>query len=851
MKCQHYNRVSSTGMMYRPNTSKRKRIRRCRIIDFYRASTAAAVLIGICCCIKRISSFSIQHHPSRWIADRKRCRTSPLHQSSKGASSDYNSQKRYNRVRGRTPRMSEMRSLEELTQMAYEHKDRISPRDVSAFWSSVPQLLRKSRFEKVQNVEQMNHQLDDILGHTLEKIDSFDSRDLATVAISLAKTVKNVSGTDGKRLPRFGTSQRVLFDLIIGDNSSNKGHIFKILAATSINILYKFDTRSLSNLIYAYGLAQVVLVEDGITLFDVFAQAAIPNLSEFNGQGLSNILWAYANVEVSNSKLFEQAGDSIVAMNNLNEFWPQALSNILWAYATLDEQHPKLFKRLADHIVQLDNLKEFWPQALSNTVWAYATLDEPHPKLYKKIGDHIIALDNLNEFWPQALSNIVWAFTTAGETHPMLFERVAGHIVGLDNLKSFKPQDLSNIVWSYATAGEQDTQLFKKVADHIVLLDLVKFWPQALSNILWAFATSEESHPQLFKKVADHIVQLDNLDKFNPQALSNTVWAYATLDEQYSQLFKKVSDHIIELKSLHDFKPQALSNTVWAFATAEERHPRLFKRLADHIATLDNLDEFKLQALSNTVWAYATAGESQPQLFNKLAEEAIKRQREFNPQEIANFLWALATNGQVDKHLFSSLVPSVKENLDKCNEQELINVAWAYSVANVDAPSVFNNDDFINACQQKEDEFELEALRQLHQWQLWQEEIESYIDLPSSLQKRCYEAFVSEDPTPSKLQDDVISILSSMGLQPQEEVLLKSGYRIDAVVEVNGEQIAVEVDGPSHFIGRELTGSTILKHRQVTALDGIQVVSIPYWEWIKLKIDSGKKKQYLQDLLGT
>ena len=68
--------------------------------------------------------------------------------------------------------------------------------------------------------------------------------------------------------------------------------------------------------------------------------------------------------------------------------------------------------------------------------------------------------------------------------------------------------------------------------------------------------------------------------------------------------------------------------------------------------------------------------------------------------------------------------------------------------------------------------------------------------------RECYEAFVSEDPSPSKLQDDVVSILSSMGLQPQEEVLLKSGYRIDAVVEVNGKQKAVEVDGPSHFIGK-------------------------------------------------
>ena len=30
-------------------------------------------------------------------------------------------------------------------------------------------------------------------------------------------------------------------------------------------------------------------------------------------------------------------------------------------------------------------------------------------------------------------------------------------------------------------------------------------------------------------------------------------------------------------------------------------------------------------------------------------------------------------------------------------------------------------------------------------------------------------------------------------------------------------------------------GRMILKHRQVEGLDGIEVVSVPYWEWNELK----------------
>jgi len=97
-----------------------------------------------------------------------------------------------------------------------------------------------------------------------------------------------------------------------------------------------------------------------------------------------------------------------------------------------------------------------------------------------------------------------------------------------------------------------------------------------------------------------------------------------------------------------------------------------------------------------------------------------------------------------------------------------------------------------------------------------------------------------------------VARLSSIGLEPRGEVLLDSGYRIDAVVEVNGKTIGTEVDGPSHFIGKggSSTGSTILKRRQVSSIDGIELVSVPYWEWDRFGSDVVKKQEYLRKLLG-
>ena len=212
-------------------------------------------------------------------------------------------------------------------------------------------------------------------------------------------------------------------------------------------------------------------------------------------------------------------------------------------------------------------------------------------------------------------------------------------------------------------------------------------------------------------------------------------------------------------------------------------------------------------------------------------------------------IWAYATVAIIDQHLFSSFAPAVKSVLCKCNSQSIANIAWAYAVANVNDPVLFNTD-FVAALQAKANDFGKKDYFQLHQWQLWQEELQSGIRLPSALCEKCRQAFISRLPQPSRLQDDVISVLSSIGMLPEEEFLTSSGYRLDAIVKVNGMKVGIEVDGPYHFMNQDPTGSTLLKRRQVSILDGIRIVSVPYWEWNNLGRDRVKKQQYLRAKLG-
>ena len=163
--------------------------------------------------------------------------------------------------------MRECKTIEELSQLAHDHLDVLSPRGKSAVWTMLPKLLQNCGvgplMTNLQHV-QIKEQLDTILCSTLENMEAFDFRNIATTALGLAKIVKQVGPFRGKKpLTGTGSPHQILHDLLIGVNSENKQLIFGEIAISSIPILSDFDARHLSNFIYAYGLAECVPNVDG------------------------------------------------------------------------------------------------------------------------------------------------------------------------------------------------------------------------------------------------------------------------------------------------------------------------------------------------------------------------------------------------------------------------------------------------------------------------------------------------------------------------------------------------------------------------------------------------------------
>jgi hypothetical protein len=221
--------------------------------------------------------------------------------------------------------------------------------------------------------------------------------------------------------------------------------------------------------------------------------------------------------------------------------------------------------------------------------------------------------------------------------------------------------------------------------------------------------------------------------------------------------------------------------------------------------------------LANTAWASARIGRADAPLFAALAAVAERRLGDFNVQGLANTAWAFATAGHKAPALLDAIAAEAAPRLREFNPQNLTNTAWAFAVADHVAPALFDSDAFVQWCV-AERSFVTEHLCQLHQWQLWQEERgAAWPPLPPELAQRCRDAFSSEDGVASKLQLAVVASLLALGLAPQEEVRTEQGYSLDAVVLYGGREVAIEVDGPSHFCGRTPTGATALKRRQLRA----------------------------------
>lgn len=656
---------------------------------------------------------------------------------------------------------------------------------------------------------------------------------------------------------------------------------FEAIAREALPILPDFKGRHLANLIHPFAYAKIVPKFGSVhALFDEVANVTILQVKSLSPQNMANIVWAYATTEQAHQELFNAIAQE--ATPRLQEFSPKQLANLTRAFS---KYPPKssiaeiIFDRIATEVVDRGlgpgpesftpqgltmmahsfatvghtSDEEFWNAVEESAIkridefgclecvqmaWAFATIERSSDELFRYL--ERIAISNISTFNSQGLSNLSWAFSVLGYDSLPLFQAIAER--SIKKMNEFKPKEKAMLVLSFSRIGHHFPLVFDKVAS-LSISELESFGSLDLLNMVVSYVKADASkrNKLLMKSIAEEIVRRPS--SFPPKMLVGVAWSYASEDFRFPQLFKFISN--VCVGHCDSFDSQEIASLAWSFVSVAYCDRLLLKSLAE---TSDSRwHEFGAQPLANMAWAYATAEEDRPSLFEGIANSAIAIKGDFTSQGISNLLWALSTADYTNQLVFNSLATPASLLLNESSHHSLANIAWAYSVANVEDSSLFN-EQFVNICVEKEHEFSYKGLRQLHQWNLWRKELGSDIYLPCDLGKRCYNEFIEQTLISSDLQKDVVSVLDLMGFYPDEEVQTKCGYILDATFMFDGKVIGLEVDGPTHFVGRKMKGNAILKARQVARIDLIPILSVPYWEWIDLHTLEDKKSYLLSKI---
>jgi hypothetical protein len=194
-----------------------------------------------------------------------------------------------------------------------------------------------------------------------------------------------------------------------------------------------------------------------------------------------------------------------------------------------------------------------------------------------------------------------------------------------------------------------------------------------------------------------------------------------------------------------------------------------------------------------------------------------------------------STLSNVDAVFTGALVQAAEPQLHSFTPQDLANTAWA--LASLDARNAACVGALIeHAASTKASPL---VLRQLYQFFLWLDTWQAGTAVPPRLLAPCKQAWLEEvdNIVVSRRQLQVLDAIRDLpGCSgATSEHLTDDGlFRIDIALQLPGVQkLAVEVDGPTHFLSSAPTvpnGATRLRKRLLEAR-GWRVVSVPVTEW--------------------
>jgi len=328
------------------------------------------------------------------------------------------------------------------------------------------------------------------------------------------------------------------------------------------------------------------------------------------------------------------------------------------------------------------------------------------------------------------------------------------------------------------------------------------------------FKLKRDPHFQAF---VQHVtLKLKTPNFFDVQGTANIIHAVAKMKLNLPELVLLIKERADWLVA--EGKPQEVANTVWAFATLGHHSPQLMAAVEKRAAWL--VAEGTPQGVANTVWAFATLGYHSPQLMAAVEKRAAWLIDKGTPQSVANAIWAFAVLGL--DHSNTSQVSAVSamwlslismNSLNSCLSREYVRQLVHFLVAcRVEAPGIKLADPSIEILQL----------------------------MKAATSDSCVK--VSDAQTEVRQLLLKLDISTEMEVSPFEDEM---GTFLSIDMACRKKMLAVEFDGPSHFLSNgDHNGATKFKTRLLKKL-GWHVVRIPVGEWKKLK-SSAEKVDYLR-----
>jgi hypothetical protein len=629
------------------------------------------------------------------------------------------------------------------------------------------------------------------------------------------------------------------------------------------------------------------------TAVDAIVQGSQSKLRLFRSQELNNLAWSLARLVDERSAAVDAllGGVGREMCQHKRRVGSQDIGTTIWSFATLGFSDESIYRGVVSRF-KPDMAQTCKPQELSNTLWAVATAEID-------VGVERDAFDTTflpGDMRPVPRDPITYCFGLAAEEM-------------MHRPHQFKTQEIKDVLWSFSKMSYRHPQLFRRMAEHLVgeeaddfasARGLREFSPQGLGNMAWAYARQA----QLADEVAERHKSKSSISLANGRLAVKTASYFDVGEVVLHRLFSEIANtDLIVHNGLADLKPQDISNTAWTFGVLGLRHDafltackeQLLQRMQQYLRGQENsMTFFKGQEISNLLWALATlnveAGDIMDcvgKYLSRISEgpngavTSATIANVFKRQELANIAWSCTIFGEYP----GNVMPFLYRGLIGLGEE---------------------GDPALLSKTYQDGGLQNQAIMTLLYVQAAMDLSGSTHDLslppgfPDGWQQNTVSMATGDTVAPtfelslstSKIQRSVSSAFNRIGFEHVEEHTITmedmaTEYGINVAskpVEVLSidiadpqDRIAIEVDGPAHFITRidkedgpvgftkvnkgkleyvfawngehqVINGPTALKQRLLHSL-GWKVVHLPFWEWYRLQGDGSAEEDYCASTL--